>query len=148
MNKRTFLKLATGTLASLALPSAFATQPNNSRISDKYAIVFFFLSSCADCHRFSPKLRQLQAMTGIPVYDFSIDGKPIPEFPRPMAVDQQIYSTFFPTRHETNAVPATFLINLNSIKFVRMTIGDVSYQQLNNSFTNIINSNDILLSIE
>ncbi|WP_070968424.1 conjugal transfer protein TraF [Vibrio sonorensis] len=148
MKKRTFLKLATGSLASLVLPNALAMQPNTNRISDKYAVVFFFLSTCPECHKFSPKLRQLQALTGIPVYDFSIDGKAIPDFPRPMAVDQEIYQTFFPNRQETNAVPATFLINVNTIKFVRMTIGDVTYEQLNHSFTNILNDREVLLAME
>ncbi|MGF1703513.1 conjugal transfer protein TraF [Photobacterium makurazakiensis] len=148
MNKRTFLKLASGSLASLALPNALAMQSNTTRISDKYAVVFFFLSTCSECHKFSPKMRQLQALMGIPVYDFSIDGKPIPDFPRPMSVDQQIYGTFFPSRQETNAVPATFLINVNTVKFVRMTIGDVSYEQLNQSFNNILNDREVLLAME
>lgn len=148
MKKRTFLKLATGSFTSLALPNAFASQSSPNQIPDKYAVAFFFLSTCPECHEFSPKIRQLQALTGIPVYDFSIDGRPIPDFPRPMAVDQQIYGTFFPIRQDANAVPATFLINVNTVKFVRMTIGDVTYEQLNQSFISILNDREILLAME
>lgn len=148
MKKRTFLKIATSSFVSLFIPRAFALQPNVNRISDKYAVVFFFLSTCSECHKFSPKLRQLQALTGVPVYDFSIDGRPIPDYPRPMGVDQQIYGTFFPSRQNANAVPATFLINVNTVKFVRMTIGDVTYEQLTQSFTNILNDREVLLAME
>ncbi len=83
----------------------------------------------------------------MPVYAFSIDGKSIPDFPKPMSVDEQIYNTFFPADTEKKSVPATFFINVNTVKFVRMTIGDVSYDQLTESFNGILNSPKVLHAI-
>ncbi|WP_154723963.1 conjugal transfer protein TraF [Vibrio cyclitrophicus] len=144
MDRRTLLKFMAGS-ALLNVGHSVAMTPI---LSDKYAVVFFFRSDCGYCHRFAPKLKQLEATTGIPVYDFSLDARPIPDFPTPLPIDQEILARFFPATQQDKRVPATFLMNVNSIKFVRMTVGDVSVAQLNESFSNIMNDDYVLQAIE
>ncbi len=106
--------------------------------NDQYAMVFFFRSDCAYCHQFAPKLKQFTEQNQMMTYAFSLDGQPIPQYPVPIPATPDISQTFFENPRDIT-VPATFLINVNSRKFVKVSIGDVSYSELANSVNGILN---------
>ncbi|ENM5730739.1 type-F conjugative transfer system pilin assembly thiol-disulfide isomerase TrbB [Vibrio mimicus] len=96
----------------------------HAALQNQYALVFFFESTCPHCHQTAPKITRLGARFQLPVYAFSVDGAGIPGFEVPIPVTPEIGRTFFPANR--NAVlPAIFLMNVNSRRFSRLSIGDV-----------------------
>jgi type-F conjugative transfer system pilin assembly thiol-disulfide isomerase TrbB len=119
----------------LALTSTSHAQPTNS-MNGQYAVVFFHFSQCPECHKFAPTMTQFEKTIGLPVYDFSFDGQPIPGYATPIPTTPDITNAFF--GNIKNAItPATFLINVNTGKYVRLSEGSVSYQALLGSYQNI-----------
>ncbi|WP_229381069.1 type-F conjugative transfer system pilin assembly thiol-disulfide isomerase TrbB [Shewanella psychropiezotolerans] len=112
-----------------------------------YALVFFFRSDCPYCHSFAPKLQQLAAQTGTYTYAFSLDNQGIPGFEVPIPITPDIASTFFEHPRDVT-VPASFLINVNTRKFVRLTVGDVSQAQLQHSYLNSLNDPIVIASMQ
>ncbi|MCL1064302.1 type-F conjugative transfer system pilin assembly thiol-disulfide isomerase TrbB [Shewanella benthica] len=112
-----------------------------------YALVFFFRSDCPYCHQFAPKLLQLAAQTSTYTYAFSLDNKGIPGFEVPIPATPDIASTFFDNPRSVT-VPASFLINVNTRKFVRLTVGDVSQAQLQQSYLNSLNDPLVIASMQ
>ncbi|MDK9783749.1 conjugal transfer protein TraF [Vibrio sp. B172a] len=118
------------TLASTSLTHAQTT------MTGQYAIVFFHFSQCPECHKFTTAMKQFERTVGLPVYDFSFDGQPIPGYTAPMPTTPDITNAFF--GDIKNAItPATFLINVNTGKYVRLSEGNVSYQALIGSYQTI-----------
>jgi type-F conjugative transfer system pilin assembly thiol-disulfide isomerase TrbB len=103
-----------------------------------YALVFFFRSDCPFCHKFAPKLKQFSAQTGTYTYAFSLDNQGISGFEVPIPSTPDIATTFFENPRSVT-VPATFLINVNTRKFVRLTVGDVTSAQLQQSYIQSLN---------
>ncbi|QFT13617.1 type-F conjugative transfer system pilin assembly thiol-disulfide isomerase TrbB [Vibrio sp. THAF190c] len=124
-----FLILCTFALSSLPFAQA---APN-----DDYAMVFFFRSDCPYCHRFAPKLKSVTKRHQLGTYAFSLDGHSIPHYPVPIPATPEIGEMFFENPRSIT-VPATFLINVHSRKFVRLSIGDVSEEVLDRSVTRIL----------
>lgn len=112
-----------------------------------YALVFFFRSDCPYCHQFAPKLQQLAAQTGTFTYAFSLDNKGIPGFEVPIPSTPDIATTFFENPRSV-IVPATFLINVNTRKFVRLSVGDVSHAQLQQSYLQSLNDPLVIASLQ
>ncbi|CCO50264.1 Type-F conjugative transfer system pilin assembly thiol-disulfide isomerase TrbB [Vibrio nigripulchritudo SOn1] len=113
----------------------------------QYAMVFFYLSSCPDCHRFAPKLQRLTQAYALPTYAFSLDGRPLPDYPVPIPVTPDISQQFFPNPRNI-VVPATFLINVNTRKYVRVSVGNVEYDALAHSVQNILSDPGVLRAME
>lgn len=111
-----------------------------------YALVFFFRSDCRYCHQFAPKLKQLAAQAGMYIYAFSLDNQGIPGFEVPIPVTPDIAGTFFNNPRNVT-VPASFLINVNSRKFVRLTVGDVTRAQLQQSYHHSLNDPRVMDSL-
>ena len=111
--------------------AAVAANPND------YALVFFFRSDCPFCHQFAPKLKQLAAQTGTYTYAFSLDNQ---------GIAPDIAATFFENPRSVT-VPATFLINVNTRKFVRLTVGDVTSSQLQQSYLQSLNDPQVIASM-
>ncbi|MEZ8082805.1 conjugal transfer protein TraF [Enterovibrio norvegicus] len=121
--------------------------PHTQVMDGQYAVVFFHFSECIQCHHFSPTMMQFQKAIGLPVYDFSFDGKPIPGFQVPVPVTPDITNAFF--GNIKNAVtPATFLININTGKYVRMSEGNVTYQSLLSTYKKIRNDAPTMESMQ
>lgn len=112
-----------------------------------YALVFFFRSDCPYCHQFAPKLKQLAAQTGTYTYAFSLDNQGISGFEVPIPTTPDIASTFFENPRSVT-VPASFLINVNTRKFVRLTVGDVTQAQLQQSYSNSLNDPQVIASMQ
>lgn len=125
-------------IASSLFSPASAAQTNShpSYNPSEYAIVFFFSSSCNYCHLFAPTLRQFEQQTGLFTYAFSMDGKGMAGYEVPIPVTKETYEEFFKGTPDER-LPATFLINVNSRKFARMTAGNVSLQGLHETYTKI-----------
>ncbi|WP_455292676.1 conjugal transfer protein TraF [Vibrio parahaemolyticus] len=122
-------------LLSVLLTLAPTSHAQNA-MTDQYAIVFFHFSQCPECHKFAPTMTQFEKTIGLPVYDFSFDGQPIPGYATPIPTTPDITNAFF--GNIKNAItPATFLINVNTGKYVRLSEGSVSYQALLGSYQNI-----------
>ncbi|WP_390241747.1 conjugal transfer protein TraF [Vibrio sp. R78045] len=126
---RTLLLSVLLTLASTSLTHAQTTNAMNGQ----YAVVFFHFSQCSECHRFAPTMTQFEKTVGLPVYDFSFDRQPIPGYATPIPTTPDITTAFF--GDIKNAItPATFLINVNNGKYVRLSEGNVQYSALLNSY--------------
>lgn len=124
------------TLLLSVLLTLASTSHAQKTMSDQYAIVFFHFSQCSECHQFAPTMKQFEHTIQLPVYDFSFDGQPIPGYIAPIPTTPDITNAFF--GDIKNAItPATFLINVNTGKYVRLSVGNVSYPALVGSYQTI-----------
>lgn len=108
----------------LLLSLTLLTTSAHAAMQNQYALVFFFESTCPYCHKTAPKITRLGEKFQLPVYAFSVDGVGIAGFEVPIPVTPEIGRTFFPSNGKA-VMPATFLMNVNSRKFSRLSIGDV-----------------------
>ncbi|WP_414930329.1 type-F conjugative transfer system pilin assembly thiol-disulfide isomerase TrbB [Vibrio mimicus] len=113
----------------------------------QYAMVFFFRSDCPYCHRFAPKLERFTRVNALPTYAFTLDGKGLNTYPVPIPATPDISQRFFDNPRNIT-VPATFLINVNSGKYVRVSIGDVSYAELAQSVNGILNDPSVMETMQ
>lgn len=74
-----------------------------SNLANSHGLFFVFRSDCPYCHRFAPTLKRFEQMYGIKVFPISLDGKGLPEYPRPAA------DNGFSARLNTDVVPALYL---------------------------------------
>ncbi|WP_394145653.1 type-F conjugative transfer system pilin assembly thiol-disulfide isomerase TrbB [Vibrio atypicus] len=116
-------------------------------IQDQYAMVFFYRSDCSYCHQFAPKFKTFTQREQLQTYVFSLDNRPITEYPVPIPATPEVSQLFFESpRYIT--VPATFLINVNSRKFVKVSIGDVTYDELEQSVRGILSDRTLLEAMQ
>lgn len=125
-------------LCTLALAFLIHAASAHAVMQNQYALVFFFESTCPYCHKTAPKITRLGERFQLPVYAFSVDGPGILGFEVPIPVTPEIGKTFFPGQRKT-VMPATFLMNVNSRKFSRLSIGDVPESTLAHSIQNALN---------
>ncbi|MEZ8862545.1 type-F conjugative transfer system pilin assembly thiol-disulfide isomerase TrbB [Vibrio sp. 10N.247.311.51] len=118
-------------------------QAAHATMNNQYAMVFFFRSDCAYCHAFAPTLKQFTQANSLPTYAFTLDGKSMGQFPVPIPATPEVSQLFFDNPRSIT-VPATFLINVNTRKFVRVSVGNVSYQQLEHSVNGILSDSEVL----
>ncbi|MCG9727492.1 type-F conjugative transfer system pilin assembly thiol-disulfide isomerase TrbB [Vibrio brasiliensis] len=112
-----------------------------------YALVFFYRSDCPYCHEFAPKFKALTQKKQLPSYVFSLDNQPLPDYPAPIPVTPDISQRFFDNPRSIT-VPATFLLNVNSHKFVRVSVGNVSYAELEQSVDGILSDQRLLSAMQ
>ena len=74
------------------------------RLAATSMLYFFFRSDCPYCHEFAPILANFSKETGIRVFPITLDGKGLPEFPKPY-VNNGIAATLGVT-----SWPALFLV--------------------------------------
>ncbi len=130
-------------LLSVAMTLASTTQA----MQGQYALVLFHFSQCAECHKFSPTMKQLEHTTALPVYDFSFDGQPIPGYPTPIPTTPDITNAFFGSLQ--NAItPAVFFINMNTGKYVHVSQGNVSYAELYRSYQTLRADRTVMESLQ
>lgn len=130
--------------ALLMSPQSLAQPPP---MENQYAMVFFFRSDCPYCHQFAPTLTQFTQQNNLFTYAFSLDGKGIPNFDVPMPATPEISTLFF-ANPRSMTVPATFLINVNTQKFVKVSIGAVSGADLQTTFDNILADNQVMEALQ
>ncbi|SGZ09496.1 type-F conjugative transfer system pilin assembly thiol-disulfide isomerase TrbB [Moritella viscosa] len=116
-------------------------------MNGQYAMVYFFRSDCSYCRQFAPKLKAFAKQNNLFTYDFTLDGKGTQDYPSPIASTPDIAQQFF-TNPSNITVPATFLVNVNTRKYAKVSIGDVSSYQLQETFTNIMNDHKLLEAME
>lgn len=116
-----------------------ATTNNEHTMSHEYALVFLFQGSCRYCHQFSPSVMRVSQALSLPVYGFSLDGGGVPGFEVPITATSEIRRTFMTGVGSSQVVPATFLINVNSRKFARISSGLVSDSVLSQGLSNAMN---------
>lgn len=143
--KRIITLLLLTTLLAFQTHATPVRTPNAANPAD-YALVFFFRSDCPYCHQFAPKLQQLSMQTGTFTYAFSLDNKGIAGFEVPIPSTPDIAATFFENPRSVT-VPATFLINVHTRKFVRLTVGDVTTAQLQQSYFESLNDPQVIASM-
>ncbi|KOO13736.1 type-F conjugative transfer system pilin assembly thiol-disulfide isomerase TrbB [Vibrio europaeus] len=121
--------------------------PAHASMQNQYAMVFFYRSDCPHCHNFAPKFKAFAEQKQLQTYVFSLDNKPLQDYPVPIPATPEIAQQFFEEPRNIT-VPATFLINVNSRKFVKVSIGDVSYSELAQSVEGILSDQNVLKAIE
>lgn len=135
------------TLVVVVLVS-FSVNSYSTPFSTKdYAIVFFFGGSCGYCHTFAPKLTRFASDSGLFVYPYSVDGGVLQQFPQPFMADEETILIFFPDISAART-PATFLLNVNNFKFVRLTEGNVSYAKLLESYNGVISDPEVMRALQ
>jgi len=108
-------------------------------MNDQYAIVFFFRSDCSWCHKFAPALTRFTQKNDLFTYAFSLDGRGMPGYEVPIPASNDISTLFF-SNPRSVTVPATFLINVNTQKFIKVSEGAVSERELQKTLNNILAS--------
>lgn len=116
-------------------------------MQDQYAMVFFYRSDCPYCHQFAPKFKAFTQREQLQTYVFSLDNQPIAQYPVPIPATPEISQLFFENPRNIT-VPATFLINVNSRKFVKVSIGDVTYDELEQSVKGILSDRALLEAMQ
>lgn len=132
---------------SLLLWLLVFTSSVHATVPTHYALVFFYRSDCSYCHQFAPKFKALAHATHLPTYVFSLDNRPLPDYPVPIPATADISQRFFDNPRSIT-VPATFLINVNSRKFVKVSIGNVSYPALKASVDGLLSDPHVLDALE
>lgn len=86
------------------------------------SILFFFRSDCGYCHKYAPILKQFASNYGYSVLSYSLDGRGLPDFPKPR------FNAQLAQRLNVVGVPATYIINprLNTITTVSFGLSDYS----------------------
>lgn len=93
-------------------------------LNDKYGIYFFYLSTCAACHAYSPILKEFSKIYGVNVLPVSADGGALPEW-QDFVVDRgQI------AKLGIKVFPTTVLFDINSKKMMHIGTGIVSHDEL------------------
>lgn len=107
--------------------------PSGEENTQEYGLAFIFSASCPHCQKFAPTLEAFAATTGLYVYAFSVDGKGIHTYTQPLAATAEVMSDFFPSQ-ESIIYPALFLVNLNTRKHVPLSLGNVPFNVLNETY--------------
>jgi conjugal transfer pilus assembly protein TraF len=89
-----------------------------------HVLFFFYRSDCPYCHAFAPTLQAFEARHGIQVVAVSVDGGPLPGFPRARP-DNGIATAL-----QVTQVPAVFLAQPSSGKIMPIGSGVLSESQL------------------
>ena len=89
-----------------------------------HVLFFFYRSDCPYCHAFAPTLQSFEARHGIQVVAVSVDGGPLPGFPRARP-DNGIATAL-----QVTQVPAVFLAQPSSGKITPIGSGVLSESQL------------------
>ncbi|MCU7370053.1 conjugal transfer protein TraF [Paucibacter sp. O1-1] len=89
-----------------------------------HVLFFFYRSDCPYCHAFAPTLQAFEARHGIQVVAVSVDGGPLPGFPRARP-DNGIATAL-----QVTQVPAVFLAQPSSGKITPIGAGVLSESQL------------------
>lgn len=89
-----------------------------------HVLFFFYRSDCPYCHAFAPTLQAFEARHGIQVVAISVDGGPMPGFPRARP-DNGIATALKVTQ-----VPAVYLVQPYSGKITPIGFGVLSESQL------------------
>lgn len=124
-----------------------STPTTHAAMNDQYAMVFFYRSDCPYCHQFAPKFKTFTQREQLQTYVFSLDNRPIAQYPVPIPATPEISQLFFENPRNIT-VPATFLINVNSRKFVKVSIGDVTYDELEQSVRGILSDRALLEAMQ
>lgn len=109
-----------------------------TQTEEQYGLAFIFSSSCPYCVKFAPTAEAFAAQYELPMYAFSVDGKPLHTFTTPLIATQDILLDFFKAP-ENVIYPALFLVNLNNRKHIPLGIGNVPYSVLTKTYNAVLN---------
>ncbi len=93
-------------------------------LAKNHALLFIFRSDCPYCHRFGPILKAFEQQYGITVFPVSLDGKGIPDYPRPQT-DNGIAA-----RLNATVVPALYLTNPTTREIKPVGFGVMALSEL------------------
>ncbi len=129
MKKRVAIIIA---IMSLGLNAAFAGNPNLSSTRDHFfkthGFVFFFASTCAYCHQFSPVLSQVSKQLGARVLPLSFDNQPLPEFQDVLPATPDWTTVAF--KNASIHYPALFIANPKIQALYPVSIGHLNEVEL------------------
>ena len=104
----------------------------------QYGLAFIFSSTCEYCVKFAPTAEAFAAQYELPIYPFSVDGKPLHTFSMPLIATQDILLDFFKAP-ENVIYPALFLVNLDNRKHIPLTLGNTPYAVLVETYNAALN---------
>ena len=110
-------------------PSPVASHATNA-FTDRYQLVLFYMQHCSHCQRFDPILRQVADQGGLSVFAYTLDGGTLPSFPNAVPAPPSVIHTFF-QQGIPIATPTLFMVNVNTLKSVLISQGEVGEGQLN-----------------
>lgn len=103
---------------------------------DNHEIIFFYASSCPHCHELAPILKEFTDTNGIKVLPLSFDSKALNEFPTfKLATSAWVNSAY---RGQAITYPALFILNTNTHNLYPISIGSLSYDELEKRMSTLI----------
>lgn len=111
---------------------------------NRFAFVFFYMSSCPHCQRFDPILKQFSVTNHISVLAYTLDGNSLPDFSHSFNPTQNELLKFFPT--QSPVVPTLFLMDQAKHRIYPMMQGEATMNQLSERFSEL--KNEILSSTQ
>ncbi len=130
------------TLRTLIFSIGLFSTPAQAAFEDDFALVFFLRSTCHYCSQFSPDIRRLERESSLFIYAFSTDGLGVDDYPMPMLATGDILRVFYGLNEVV--VPAVFLVNVHTQRFVQLTEGAVDYRVLSRQFHQVKNNQTML----
>lgn len=97
------------------------------------AIIFFFRSDCAYCHKYAPIIKEFAANYGYSVLSYSLDGRGLPDFPNPR------YNPKLAQKLNVMGVPATYILNPRLNRITNVSYGLSDYSGLTENMLNALN---------
>lgn len=86
-----------------------AAKVNMYAIGKDHGLLFFFRSDCPYCHDMAPVVKALSDSYGVPILAVSMDGGPLPAFPR--AKRDNGISAFVTSGRGIQTVPSLYLVS-------------------------------------
>lgn len=89
-----------------------------------YALVLFYESTCPHCQRFTPIVAAVAAQQNIKLYAFTLNGGTLPAVAKDTApANPDIVNNFYQNA-PSHEVPAVFLVNVNTMAFLPVSVGE------------------------
>ena len=97
-------------------------------LNKDWAVVVFFSSTCPHCKVFVPVVAQFIKDYGFQSQDYTLDGKPLEDFQHPIMASPKLIEAFF--GDESIHYPAVFIVNVNTLDGIPISIGELTYDEL------------------
>ncbi len=89
-----------------------------------YAMVLFYESTCPHCQRFTPIVADVAEHEQIKLYAFTMNGGTLPAVAAETAPAQDAIINNFYQSAPSHEVPAVFLVNVDTMAFLPVSIGE------------------------
>ena len=83
----------------------------------------------------------------IHIYAFSVNGQPLPSFPNFIVPSEAILTRFF-NNVQSVVYPSSFIVNVNTNKFIQLTTGYIAENQFESLYQSFMNNPQVHQAID